>query len=157
MPTIPPVGSSNPGAPAPGTILLEAANRNAGKTALGQQDFLKLLGAQMTAQNPLEPMKDTEFVAQMASFTSLEQMQGLSKAFDAFAKDQRMAAAPSYLGQQVSLNDPKDGPVTGVVESIVIQNGKPSVVIGGRAYDAATISQITLPSALPKVSSSAQQ
>ena len=60
MPTIPPVGSSNPGAPAPGTILLEAANRNAGKTALGQQDFLKLLGAQMTAQNPLEPMKDTE-------------------------------------------------------------------------------------------------
>jgi flagellar basal-body rod modification protein FlgD len=145
MPTIPPVGTNTP---QPGTIVVEGSNRNAGKTALGQQDFLKLLGAQMTAQNPLEPMKDTEFVAQMASFTSLEQMQGLSKSFDAFAKDQRMAAAPAYLGQQVSLIDPTDGPITGLVESVVIQNGKPSVVVAGKTYNASTITQITLPAAL---------
>jgi flagellar basal-body rod modification protein FlgD len=145
MPSIPPLGTSTP---QPGTIVLEGANRNAGKTALGQQDFLKLLGAQMTAQNPLEPMKDTEFVAQMASFTSLEQMQGLSKAFDAFAKDQRIAASPSYLGQQVSLIDPSAGPVTGIVESVVIQNGKPAVVVAGKTYDASTITQISLPAAL---------
>ena len=145
MPTIPPAGSTTP---APGTILVQAANRNAGKTALGQQDFLKLLGAQMTAQNPLEPMKDTEFVAQMASFTSLEQMQGLSKSFDNFAKDQRLASAPSYLGQQVSLMDPSEGPVTGLVESVLIKNGKPLVVVGGKNYDASTITQITLPAAI---------
>jgi len=145
MPTIPAVGTNTP---PPGTIVVEGPNRNAGKTALGQQDFLKLLGAQMTAQNPLEPMKDTEFVAQMASFTSLEQMQGLSKAFDAFAKDQRIAASPAYLGQQVSLVDPTDGPITGLVESVVIQNGKPSVVVAGKTYDATTITQITLPAAL---------
>jgi hypothetical protein len=59
-----------------------------------------------------------------------------------------MASAPSYLGQQVSLIDPTDGPITGLVESVVIQNGKPSVVVAGKTYDASTITQITLPAAL---------
>ena len=37
------------------------------------EGFLKLLASQMTSQNPLEPMKDTEFIGQMAQFSQLEQ------------------------------------------------------------------------------------
>ena len=40
---------------------------------LGQNDFLKLLVTQMTSQDPLNPQKDTDFIAQMAQFSSLEQ------------------------------------------------------------------------------------
>ena len=44
------------------------------ESQLKMDDFLKLLTAQMQHQDPLEPMKDTEFIAQMASFSSLDQM-----------------------------------------------------------------------------------
>ena len=43
-------------------------------------DFLQLLTAQIANQDPLEPMKDTEFISQMANIASLEQMQQFSKA-----------------------------------------------------------------------------
>jgi len=48
----------------------------------------------------------------------------------------------------VSLMDPSEGPVTGLVESVLIENGKPLVVVGGKNYDASTITQITLPAAI---------
>ena len=45
---------------------------------LGADDFMKLLTTQLTSQDPMNPMKDTEFISQMANFTSLEQMRTLS-------------------------------------------------------------------------------
>jgi len=45
---------------------------------LGKEDFLKMLVAQMQNQNPLEPMKDQEFIQQMTSFSSLEQLQNMN-------------------------------------------------------------------------------
>lgn len=45
---------------------------------MGKQDFLQLLVSQLRNQNPLEPMKDTEFVSQLATFSSLEQLAGMN-------------------------------------------------------------------------------
>ncbi|MCL1905668.1 MAG: hypothetical protein FWG06_01520 [Clostridiales bacterium] len=50
------------------------------KTQLGKNDFLNLLAAQMQYQNPLEPMSDTDFIAQLAQFSALEQMEAMSTA-----------------------------------------------------------------------------
>ncbi len=52
------------------------------KTELDKDSFLRILVTQLTNQDPLEPLKDTEFIAQMAQFSELEQMMNISKQLD---------------------------------------------------------------------------
>ncbi|MGI6152223.1 MAG: flagellar hook capping FlgD N-terminal domain-containing protein [Christensenellaceae bacterium] len=53
------------------------------KQEMGQDEFLQILAAQLANQDPLEPMKDTDFIAQMAQFSALEQMSALNQSFSA--------------------------------------------------------------------------
>jgi flagellar basal-body rod modification protein FlgD len=128
--------------PAKDPITGLAMNKNAGKQALGSDDFMKLLTTQLTSQDPMNPMKDTEFISQMANFTSLEQMRSLSKSFDTFTSDQKMAAAPAYLGRQVTITN-ATGDITGVVEAIKLNKGKPAVVVNGQTYETNLITGIS--------------
>ena len=68
-------------------------------------DFLQLLTAQISNQDPLEPMKDTEFISQMANIASLEQMQQFSKGFSSFADSHGEMVSQSYLGKYVEIDD----------------------------------------------------
>jgi len=111
---------------------------------LGADDFMKLLTTQLTSQDPMNPMKDTEFISQMANFTSLEQMRTLSKSFETFTTDQKLASAPSYLGRQVTITD-VTGDVTGIVEAIKLKDGKPAIVINGKTYETKLITGIATP------------
>jgi flagellar basal-body rod modification protein FlgD len=83
--------------------------------------FLKLLAGQIRAQNPLDPMKDTEFVAQMAQFSQLEQMTSLAKNIEALTLSGRLSQGASLIGRTVTYQ-PADGsaPVTGVVSSLTV-------------------------------------
>ena len=83
----------------------QALNTESGISAknLDSQEFIELLTVQLTNQDPLEPMKDTEFLAQMAQFTSLEQMQTLVGGFSQLADLQNLSTAQSYLGRSVTL------------------------------------------------------
>lgn len=130
--------------PAKDPITGLSMNRNAGKQTLGADDFMKILTTQLAAQDPMNPMKDTEFISQMANFTSLEQMRSLSKSFDSFSADQKMAAAPSYLGRQVSITN-ATGEITGIVEAIKLKDGKPAVVVNGKTYETKLITSISAP------------
>jgi flagellar basal-body rod modification protein FlgD len=62
-----------------GTTSQTAATRRTANDSLGKNDFLKILVAQLQNQDPSNPMEDTQFIAQMAQFSSLEQMQNVSK------------------------------------------------------------------------------
>jgi len=59
------------------------ADEASGGSVLGKDDFLQLLVTQMTNQDPLEPMSDTEYIAQLAQFSSLEQLQNLNTNMEA--------------------------------------------------------------------------
>jgi len=106
-------------------------------------DFLQLLTVQIANQDPLEPMKDTEFISQMANIASLEQMEQFSKGFETFADSHKDMVAQAYLGRQVNIND-KDESVSGVVEAVVkSDDGQVSVQVNGNSYDPEDITRVS--------------
>lgn len=110
---------------------------------LGQDDFLKLLVAQMTSQDPLSPQKDTEFISQMASFTSLEQTKTMQKDMAQMRGDQQVLQANSLLGRTVIVQADKATKVAGQVSAVEIEAGKPMVVVNGQSYDLSQVLTIT--------------
>jgi flagellar basal-body rod modification protein FlgD len=124
-----------------------AKTRDVGQKSLGADDFMKILMTQLTAQDPMNPMKDTEFIAQMANFSSLEQMRGLSQSFTNYSNSQQMATAPLYLGCEVTVKDPstQTGEIKGKVESVTVKDGAPALVINGKTYNPNLITNISLP------------
>ncbi len=119
---------------------VEAFNRGLGQTrpvqnTLGKDDFLKLLITQLSHQDPTQPLQDREFVAQMAQFSTLEQMTNmtgeLSKVLGLLARSQAVA----LLGKTVEIAGADGQPgVTGRVEAIS-GNQYPQLLVGGRYYD----------------------
>ena len=68
---------------------------------LGKDAFLKLLIAELSNQDPLNPMEDREFISQMATFSSLEQMQNMNKTLQGMAEANKFSAV-SYIGKAVA-------------------------------------------------------
>ncbi|MFP4169359.1 MAG: flagellar hook assembly protein FlgD [Desulfonatronovibrionaceae bacterium] len=71
---------------------------------LGKQQFLELLTTQLEHQDPLDPMDDKKFVAQLAQFSSLEQLTNISGGIDSLNKNsdqEEMLGAVNYIGKQV--------------------------------------------------------
>lgn len=72
-----------------------------GNNSLGSDAFLKLLVAQLKHQDPLKPQSNTEFVAQLAQFSSLEQQTKTNSQLKSLVATQDKSAAFSLLGQEV--------------------------------------------------------
>lgn len=110
-----------------GNPLLEGSLRSPTQT-LGQGDFLKLLVAQMSQQDPMNPMKDTEFIAQMASFSALEQSKAMQQ-------DMAQLRASTMLGETVKLKKTDGTTTTGVVGTVEFSEGKPYLIVDGARYE----------------------
>jgi flagellar basal-body rod modification protein FlgD len=104
---------------------------------LGKDDFLKLLITQLSHQDPTQPLQDREFVAQMAQFSTLEQMTNmngeLSKVLGLLARSQ----AVNLLGKTVEIAQGQAS-ITGRVEAIS-GSQYPQVLVDGRYYDVSEV------------------
>ena len=108
--------------------------------AMGKDDFLKLLVAQLKAQDPLKPMEGTEFTAQLAQFSSLEQLQNLNIGLAQISTSQAVMAnsqAVSYIGKSVTADGDslvwQEGGECGIQFDLAADSDKVFVTI----YDAA--------------------
>lgn len=111
------------------TIYSPDGNTRTPVQTLGQQDFLKLLVTQMSQQDPMNPQKDTEFIAQMAQFSSLEQSKTMMQ-------DMASLRASALLGTTVTVSDSlaATGQTTGVVNSVIMDSGTAKLMIDGALY-----------------------
>lgn len=93
---------------------------------LGINEFLKILSVQLSNQDPLEPMKDTDFIAQMAQFSALQQMTALNETFSS-------SQAYSMVGKDVlavARIDGYDQQIYGKVSGVVKKNGQDYLQVG---------------------------
>ena len=107
---------------------------------LGKDDFLKILITQMSHQDPTAPMQDKEFIAQMAQFSSLEQMTNMATDFTKMARMLKVSEASASLGKAVEINL-EDETVNGVVHAIT-RGEVPQILVNGRFYDWDNVSKV---------------
>lgn len=110
-----------------------------GSSELGKEEFLKLLVCQLSNQDPLNPQSDTEFIAQLAQFSSLEQMQNMSATLT-------NTSAYGLVGKQVVVNTTDStGKVTekrGTVDAVKMQGGDAKLLIDGQSYSIDDLVQV---------------
>lgn len=115
--TSPIATAASAGAPAP-------TASGSSSSILGQNDFLKLMVAQLRAQNPLEPGNANEFVNELAQLTQVEQTTNLANASE-------LSGAVQLIGRTVSYNSAAGVPATGVVQSVQSNASGTTVTVEG--------------------------
>ena len=99
---------------------------------LGKDDFLKILLTQLAHQDPTAPMQDREFIAQMAQFSSLEQMTNMAADFSRMARMLMSSEASTALGKAVDINLGDDF-IQGVVQGVTREE-TPQILVNGQFY-----------------------
>lgn len=98
---------------------------------LGKDEFLQLLVCQMKNQDPLEPEKDTDFIAQLAQFSALEQMQNLN---ETTLNSQAFSLVGKYVTINTTTGTGSINEVTGVVDYITMKDGAAHLSVNGQLY-----------------------
>ena len=116
------------------------SSKKTAKTNLDRDDFLKLLITQLQHQDPTSPVEDKDFIAQMAQFSSLEQMTNMSTGFQKLSGLLASSEASQVLGKTVELRN-GDDLVRGVVDRVV-RGENPLVGVNGGIYDFSQIESV---------------
>jgi len=103
---------------------------------LGQDAFLKLLTTQLRNQDPLHPMDDTQSIAQLAQFSSVQATTELKDAFASFQSNFSVMQSAGLLGKTVSAQSTDAGgnvsSVSGTVKTISVINGTPMITLADK-------------------------
>jgi flagellar basal-body rod modification protein FlgD len=94
----------------------KVTSNSKGGEAMGKQDFLTLFTAQLKNQNPLEPVKNEAFVAQLAQFSQLEALTNMQTSLNSFVSTmsaERMLSGASLIGKHVPVADASAGLISG--------------------------------------------
>jgi flagellar basal-body rod modification protein FlgD len=105
-----------------------SSSTNLQANSLGMEDFLKILLTQLTYQDPLKPMDNQEFMAQMAQFTSLEQTQQLNNKIETLITNQAALQSVGLIGKTVDVSMPT-GQVTGTVSALSLSGAAPLLTV----------------------------
>jgi len=118
----------------------EGFDRNVGG-AMGKNDFLMLLSAQLRYQDPMNPTNDSDFAAQLAQFSALEQMQNMNATLSAMSNYQAYSLVGKYV-VATAMVDGELSEIPGIVDSVFLKNGIAYAQIGEFVVPVSAISEV---------------
>ncbi|MEZ6064981.1 MAG: flagellar hook capping FlgD N-terminal domain-containing protein [Planctomycetaceae bacterium] len=99
--------------------------------AVGQQQFLQLLVTQLQHQNPLDPLKQEDFLAQLAQFSSLEGIERLNARFSDLLALQELTQGADLIGKGVSFTSPSGELQSGIVSATQVNGDRLQLIVNG--------------------------
>lgn len=120
----------------------ETPSQESTRTELGKDAFLKLLLTELRYQDAFKPVDDKEMIAQMAQFSTLEQMQNLSLAMEGLAKMQHATQAAALIGKKVTATV-GDEVITGIVSGVKFEDGVAYLVVEGKEVLVTDVTEIS--------------
>src|SRR3954454_14659100 len=124
-----------------GTTGAERNNKNA--SALDKDTFLKILVAQLKMQDPTSPTDSSQFMAQMAQFSTVEQLTNMSKTSSDAAASAKVDQSVGLLGRTATYTGSDGLPVSGVVQHVDITKAGPTLTIDGiSGIDPGSLTQV---------------
>lgn len=115
-------------------------------SSMGMEDFMKILLTQLTYQDPLKPMDNQEFMAQMAQFTALEQSQQVNDKMSVLVANQAALQSIGLIGRTVDLSTTQGGALSGTVTALSLSGESPSITVttsSGTTVTGVSLAQIT--------------
>lgn len=109
------------------------------RNSLDQEAFLSLLITELQNQDPLNPMEDKDFIAQLAQFSSLEQMQALNASMEALGANSYASQAVAMIGRTVDYADVEAGVISGIVDSVSFEAGYPKLNVGAASVELSNV------------------
>lgn len=113
---------------------------------IGQEDFFKILVTQLSYQDPMKPMDNQQFLAQIAQFTGLEQTRQMNERIDTLLSIQSVTQSIGLIGRTVEVFT-QSGPVVGAVTTLNFEGGQPFLTVrtaNGQSLVGLTLDQITV-------------
>lgn len=110
---------------------------------LTQADFLKLLVAQMTSQDPLNPTDSQDLLTQTVQLSTLQSNNSLQSTLSQLGGNQTLAQASTMLGRQVTVQATSSTTAQGVVTGIDLSSGTPEIVVNGTSYNLSQVLSIS--------------
>lgn len=129
-----------------GNSLTSESAANAQQTGMNQEDFLKIFLAQLSFQDPLKPVDNQEFMAQMAQFTSLDQTRQLNEKIEGLLTIQAAQQSVGLIGKTVQVNT-RSRLQIGEVTTVSFSSGHPEVTVkttDGEFVTGISLSQISV-------------
>jgi flagellar basal-body rod modification protein FlgD len=126
--------------------VLDSSSPETRRAGIQQEDFLKILLAQLTYQDPLKPLDNQEYIAQLAQFTSLEQERQSNERLESVLTVLASSQAIGLVGRSVEVRT-DTGVIVGEVITARFQDGLPLLNVeteAGAFLTDVSLSQVTL-------------
>jgi len=118
------------------------SSASAGTAAsLNEGDFLNLMMDQLKNQDPLNPADPTQYMSELASFSSLDEEMQIQQSSSESASNQAASSALQMLGQTVSYTDANGNSASGTVTAVDFTSNGPTLTVGG--VSGISLSEIT--------------
>jgi flagellar basal-body rod modification protein FlgD len=124
-------------------VAAKTAGANTAKSNdLDSGQFMQILLAQLTHQNPLEPMDNAEMMSQFSQLNSLQELRGINTSMENVSATSQTTYLSSLIGKMVKASRSDGKIIEGVVEGVITDADKPQVLIGDERVDLANVLEI---------------